>query len=80
MFRRRPNVTVRVFTEIECSVFFEPRGSEYRLTPEDEVLVHFDPLADEHPDLEVTHHAKGLSLWLPKECRAFNKSGTEIQI
>ena len=81
--KRKPSFTVRVKTDQpHCTLIFEPVGSEYELSAEDEVLVHVYERSNrpEDADVEVIHAPGMIQLWLPDTYRAWNKAGAELSV
>jgi hypothetical protein len=81
---KRPYVSWLVRTdETQCTVVFEPVGSEYVLTADDEVLIHlFRPSdRDENQDVEIVSQPGRIQFWTAgDDYRAWNKAGDELSV
>jgi hypothetical protein len=78
-----PHSTLRVTTdESRCTVVFEPWGSEYELSKDDEIHIHLYEGAarPEDADVEVVQCSGMILLWPPDKFRAWNKAGRELQV
>jgi hypothetical protein len=80
---REPTFTLRLRADQpRCLVVFEPLGTWYDLSDDDEVLVHGygRSTRSEDADVEVIHTAEKVELWLAVEYRAWNKAGIELPV
>jgi hypothetical protein len=80
---REPSLTWMIWTdEAECTVAFEPVGSEFVLTPGERLRVHVYGRNDrpEDTDLEIHYSPGRVSVYiLGDDYRVWNRAGEELR-